>query len=247
MISRFFKKPVSTGNGGILGFITQHEQIPFPARPEVFIQSCQFNANNYRPELFKAVMGSHAAKLRCSSSKRQAEFIAGRYLANSLLNERGVRDGTVGAGCNGEPIWPGGFNGSISHCADQAICALARKTDIRYLGLDLEPAVSPSVAREIEKLVVSQAEMKLAADNAIAPERLVAMAFSAKESLFKAVSREVVRGFGFDSAQVVHLDEDGSSLTLELNTDICSSLPRGRRFVCSVRQHRGCLFTLIAE
>ena len=43
------------------------------------------------------------------------------------------------AGRAGEPRWPAGVTGSITHCAGYRACAVARTTDLAGLGIDAEP------------------------------------------------------------------------------------------------------------
>lgn len=245
MFSRFFRKSIPCNDSDFSRFIVRDEQIICPVKPTVLIRGCQFNSNHYRNEFFGKIMGVCSARLRTRRMERQAEFIAGRYLASRMLLEKGIDNKHVGRGCHGEPLWPLGFTGSISHTSNQVVCALACKSDIRYLGLDIEPTLTSPMAGEIEGLVINPDEKALAIDNGILPAQLVSMAFSAKESLFKAVSHEAGTGFGFDSARVVGFH--GTGLTLELSTGISSSLPKGRRFDCFVGQHRECILALIAE
>jgi 4'-phosphopantetheinyl transferase EntD len=70
--------------------------------------------------------------------KRRFEFRAGRAYARQALAELGGPNAAVGRGPGGDPIWPAGFTGSITHTDDLAAAVAARTGDVRAIGLDVE-------------------------------------------------------------------------------------------------------------
>jgi 4'-phosphopantetheinyl transferase EntD len=87
------------------------------------------------PELFPA----EEATVRTAGARRRAEFTAGRAMARVALARLGVPATSIPAGRAGEPRWPSGVTGSITHCAGYRACAVARTTDVSALGIDAEP------------------------------------------------------------------------------------------------------------
>jgi 4'-phosphopantetheinyl transferase EntD len=71
-------------------------------------------------------------------AKRRFEFRAGRACARQAVVELGGPAGAIGRGPAGEPIWPAGFTGSITHTDDLAAAVVARASAIRAIGLDME-------------------------------------------------------------------------------------------------------------
>ncbi len=114
--------------------------------------------------------------------KRRREFVTGRACARRALRELGVPAAPIPAGARGEPIWPTGVVGSITHCRGYAACAVAHARDLLALGIDAEPnrALPALVAAQ----VASGRERDLyCSDAGLHKPRLV---FSAKEAVYKA-------------------------------------------------------------
>ena len=77
--------------------------------------------------------------MRTADPRRRAEFTAGRACARTALARLGLPAAPVLAGRAGEPRWPAGVTGSITHCAGYRACAVARTADLAALGIDAEP------------------------------------------------------------------------------------------------------------
>ena len=134
--------------------------------------------------------------------KRVAEFAAGRRAARTALGAIGCEASDIPAGPDRAPVWPDGVTGTITHDGDLALAAAARLGDVRSMGLDLtEAAPLPGGTRE--RILRHAAEEGLTDLEA----RVV---FSAKESLFKALSPHVGFVFGFSAAAVRPDMERGS-------------------------------------
>ena len=87
------------------------------------------------PGLFPA----EEAVVRTAGPRRRAEFTAGRRCAREALARLGLPPAPVLAGRAGEPRWPAGVTGSITHCAGYRACAVALTTDVAAIGIDAEP------------------------------------------------------------------------------------------------------------
>jgi len=69
---------------------------------------------------------------------RVREFAAGRSLARNLMSHRDVHPKSIPAGPGGQPIWPAGITGSISHTASHIGVAVASQDLYQGIGLDIE-------------------------------------------------------------------------------------------------------------
>lgn len=127
--------------------------------------------------------------------KRVNEFAAGRRAARRALASFGLEGAAIPAGADRAPIWPEGVTGSITHDDHVALAAVARAEDVTSIGLDVTDAAAlPGGVRDrILRHPIERGVSDLEA-------RAV---FSAKESLFKAISAEVGFVFGFSAAVVV--------------------------------------------
>jgi 4'-phosphopantetheinyl transferase EntD len=79
------------------------------------------------------------AALGQAVEKRRREFITARACARMALGRLGMPPSPIATGERGEPRWPAGVVGSITHCAGYRACALARASDLAGLGIDAEP------------------------------------------------------------------------------------------------------------
>jgi 4'-phosphopantetheinyl transferase EntD len=129
------------------------------------------------------------ALVRTAGPRRRAEFTAGRAIARNALAGLGLPPTPIPAGRAGEPRWPAGVAGSITHCAGYRACAVARTTEVAALGIDAEPEAGlpagliESVAGHAERAWIAR---QAAAGSAVGPavnwDRLL---FSAKEAAGK--------------------------------------------------------------
>jgi 4'-phosphopantetheinyl transferase EntD len=93
-------------------------------------------------ELFRVhskLFPEEAALISKAVPKRVREFLAARNLARELFLRLGVAPSSLGRGSMGEPMWPLGVTGSISHSTPLVVVAAARTKDYRALGVDIEP------------------------------------------------------------------------------------------------------------
>jgi 4'-phosphopantetheinyl transferase EntD len=82
-----------------------------------------------------------AALVEGAVKKRVAEFTAGRVLARRALERLGIADAPpLLRGARGEPLWPDGVIGSITHKTDLCVVVAAKRERIRGLGIDVEDA-----------------------------------------------------------------------------------------------------------
>jgi len=111
---------------------------------------------------------------------------SGRRCAHVALAALGCPTGSIPRGPRGQPLWPLGVVGSISHCNTWHAACVALTRDVAALGIDVEqhrPFPSAGAAR-----IFGVAEhARLSELDAMWPGRHWAtIAFSAKESVYKA-------------------------------------------------------------
>ncbi len=92
----------------------------------------------------------------------------------------------IPAGTRGEPLWPAGVVGSITHCDSYRAAALARAREIVTIGIDAEPhaALPDGLLDEIARAEELPALHRLQCElSEVHWDRLL---FSAKEAVYKA-------------------------------------------------------------
>jgi 4'-phosphopantetheinyl transferase EntD len=125
------------------------------------------------------------AALGQAVEKRRREFTTARACAREALVRLGLPPSAIATGARGEPCWPEGVVGSLTHCAGFRACALARASDLAGVGIDAEPhaPLPEGVLEEIARAEERPALAELArVEPAVHWDRLL---FSAKESVYK--------------------------------------------------------------
>src|SRR5579859_3618236 len=121
--------------------------------------------------------------------KRRREFVTGRACARRALAQLGVGPVAVPSGARGEPLWPAGVVGSITHCQGYRACAVARMEEVASLGIDAEvnaplpEGVLEQVTFGPERQLASQTGKLASQTGGVFMDRLL---FTAKEAVYKA-------------------------------------------------------------
>lgn len=170
------------------------------------------------------------------AAKKAAEFAAGRMAAFEALGKAGYSGRQlIPRGEKGEPIFPPGYAGSISHTRELACAVAVRKSDHLSVGIDVEMAGKP-ISPDAAEFVMNGDEFWLTdAGLNCEPETLV---FSAKESIFKALFPLVRVKFSFDAVSIVSVEPDGelqARLNIDLNGDWGAGRTIGGYWVCEGR------------
>ncbi|MGQ4695095.1 enterobactin synthase subunit EntD [Enterobacter asburiae] len=155
----------------------------------------------------------HHAELSHAGRKRKADHLAGRIAAAYALNERTI----PGIGPSGEPLWPDGMSGSITHSGTQAMAVVIRERQA-LIGIDCEGILPENEAREIKDGIIDAQEEPVLSHSGYPFPLALTLVFSAKESLFKALFPRLQAYMGFDSARVTKLDD--KTLTLALTRQL---------------------------
>jgi 4'-phosphopantetheinyl transferase EntD len=159
--------------------------------------------------------------------KRRREFTAARVCAHRALERLGVPPAPVLPGVRGEPRWPLGVVGSITHCTGYRGVVLGRSGEVDSIGIDAEPnePLKPGILVEVSL----PAERRWIAELAgtvpgICWDRLL---FSAKESVYKAWFPLARRPLGFDEA-LIAFSCDGDSASGSFTAELLVPGPRVR-------------------
>lgn len=171
---------------------------PFPPGVAFFFHS---PANGPAPSLLPA---ERALLQGRASARREADFALGRHCARRALALLGVPEAESLPLLRGEgraPRWPEGVVGSISHSAGMAAAAAAWSTDYAGIGLDLERI--GRVKARLSRRILRPAER--AALEALPPAgqaEALAVVFSGKESIYKALNPATGIYLGFQDAEL---------------------------------------------
>jgi enterobactin synthetase component D len=197
----------------------------------------RFHLARFSSEQFALHAIDFPTHIRNSVPKRQAEFIAGRICAQTVLKAYGIEGQGVGIGGHREPVWPPGFVGSITHNGQYAAAVACKNIALLGMGMDIETVIDDDARAAMVELVVSATELaylqQMAASGActLGFDRLLTIVFSAKESFFKAAFAHVREYFDFDAAHVYEIDPARQLIRFRCVHALSAHLPRGRECV----------------
>ncbi len=206
---------------------------------------CEFDEAHYGDALFTHHQIEYVSSLEHAVIKRKAEFLAGRYAAQQAIKKLGIEKTTVRVGQHRNPIWPAGLVGSITHTSTQAICAVAKNTDYQSIGIDLADPISLTTANDIKDHIIQQQEAEAFSKLPLTFEQSLTLAFSAKESLFKALYPQVEAYFEFHAAEIGEIEMKSRTFLIRLTQDLTNSLAKGTTFKGSFKMQSDRVFTSI--
>ncbi len=141
-----------------------------------------------------------------SVAKRRNEFITVRHCARVALGELGVPPVPILKGDKGEPCWPDGMVGSLTHCTGYRGAVVGRTGAVRSVGIDAEPHdVLPQGVLDAISLPEERGELD-SLPGALHWDRIL---FCAKEATYKAWFPLTKRWLGFEDAHIV-FDVEGA-------------------------------------
>ncbi|MGU3500342.1 4'-phosphopantetheinyl transferase PptT [Mycobacterium sp. C31M] len=144
-----------------------------------------------------------------SVAKRRNEFVTVRHCARIALGEIGVDPVPILKGDKGEPCWPAGVVGSLTHCDGFRGAVVGRAGEVRSVGIDAEPhdvlprGVLDAISLPAERLDLAALPAGLHWDRIL---------FCAKEATYKAWFPLTHRWLGFEDAHI-SFTVDGSGST----------------------------------
>lgn len=213
----------------------------------VKILYCHFDKAKYVDEYYSAFNVSFPSTLSKAVGSRKAEYLTGRYLAKKILKDFGLSFVDIGIGRHRNPVWPSGICGSISHTSDMVMCAISNSVSTRYIGIDIELPICRSTADAISQQVLRKDEFPIVLNCGLTFELVVSLTFSAKETLFKAIHKDVGYYFGFEAARITQFSVSTRTLFMTLTEDLSPGLVKGREFTCQWDYLEGVLFTFLLE
>lgn len=161
--------------------------------------------------------------LKGAVDKRRADFLAGRACVLELYKTQNVTLPLPVYIERSGPLWPEGWVGSISHTwlGDEGIAAavLAPQEKAFALGHDLEGLISEETLARIRKSILFSGE-----EWCQSPLDMT-LAFSLKESIYKALNPLLNRFIGFD--EVAILQRESGVLEFEPRGALRADFPKG--------------------
>ncbi|MDR0218979.1 MAG: 4'-phosphopantetheinyl transferase superfamily protein [Enterobacteriaceae bacterium] len=211
-------------------FFTEIQTGELSDHPDMQIMLTYFTPDGYQDDLFDQHGIAFPIRLQKSVVKRRAEYLAARYCVRQLLNNLGYPDVQVGNAEDRSPIWPENICGSISHSTQCAIVFVAPRDKYQLIGIDIEKEIKQETIDSVSASIINATEAELLSRCPLPFIQAFTLAFSIKESLFKALHPYVKRFFNFDAAEIVEIDCVQRTITIKLLQTLSDQYPAGCMF-----------------
>ncbi|MEV0232258.1 4'-phosphopantetheinyl transferase superfamily protein [Nonomuraea sp. NPDC050786] len=153
-------------------------------------------------ELEGSLFPEEEAMISKAVGKRRKEFTTARICARRAIRMLGRQPTPILSGQSGEPLWPRGLIGSVTHCTGYRGVVVATQVEAAAIGIDAEPnkelpmGVLQAIALpQEERMVRELGEQR----PDVCWDRLL---FCTKESVYKAWFPLARRWLGFHDALV---------------------------------------------
>jgi 4'-phosphopantetheinyl transferase EntD len=134
-----------------------------------------------------------------SVAKRRNEFVTVRHCARVALGQLGFPPVPILKGDKGQPCWPDGVVGSLTHTQGYRGAVIGRSSAVRSVGIDAEPhGVLPDGVLNAVSLPAERHEIG-ALPGELHWDRIL---FCAKEATYKAWFPLTERWLGFEDAHI---------------------------------------------
>ncbi|WP_437609812.1 4'-phosphopantetheinyl transferase family protein [Erwinia sp. V71] len=228
-------------------FILSLQQNSLADFPWLNLTEIRFAPQHYDDALFSLLECPFPAHLQQAVRKRRAEYLASRYAARTALASAGIADFLLLNDHQRAPIWPAGICGSLSHSEQRAVLLTAAARPQRWIGIDTEQLMSRERAAELSEVIITARERQWLQHSDISLALGVTLAFSLKESLYKALYPALRQFMDFHSAEVVMLDQENGRASLKLTRDFRAEFSAGRQFAGYFRQQQDEITTYIVD
>jgi 4'-phosphopantetheinyl transferase EntD len=154
-------------------------------------------------------------KVANAVDSRRREFTTGRECARRAMGQLGVPPRSVPTGPRGEPQWPRGIVGSITHCKGYRGAVVGRSVQITTIGIDAEPN-EPLPEGVLAAIGLPQEQNWVDRLLATAPQvRWDRLLFCGKEAVYKAWYPLARSWLDFDDA-LITVDQEHETFTARL-------------------------------
>lgn len=173
------------------------------------------------------LFGNEKKIIKKANKKRTEDFTTGRWCSRKVLHQMGLKPSAILNGIEGEPLWPEGIIGSISHTRG-AYCAVSVfKKDYPSIGIDIEERKRKISASAIEYITNRDERkwLKTKNENQILNAMLI---FSAKESVFKLLYPLLKRRFYFKAVSIKKINLD-NSFTALVKEQLSNTIKKGMK------------------
>ncbi len=198
--------------------------------PDVMLLQARFDLAHYDNTLFATYNLPFPDHLNNAVAKRRAEYLASRVCVRYALGQLGIDHFILTNDKDRAPLWPQGIVGSLSHTHHCISLLLARATSHKLPGVDCEKVMKHQTAEEMQSMIITPQEMTVLQQSGLPFAAALTVAFSLKESLYKAMFPQLRTFMNFDSAEIISCTPNAGRVGLRLTRTFSDAFPAGREF-----------------
>lgn len=123
--------------------------------------------------------------IKGSVLKRCKEYSTCRYFIHQAFENFGIKDIAIPKSKDGNPLWPNGFTGSISHCDHLGVVIVLKSDGSTFAGIDIE--CNKSIPKTVIELILNKKEIKKCKELYLVNPNInwQTLIFSVKETAYK--------------------------------------------------------------
>lgn len=203
-----------------------HNVFPFIKDPNLSFCYFTFNKSDLDINAFCFDSFKWPEDIKNSINKRKIEFLLGRCCAYDALFKFSNEVGFLARTKNGQPVWPDGFVGSISHSTREILAVAAHKENYLSVGIDVEKIICKQDAIILIDMILNLDEKNLIKGMSEQDMLMVVtLIFSVKESFYKLINN--VSEINLDFNVISLLEFDRNSYVIRINKTINSKFTHG--------------------
>lgn len=213
--------------------------------PGARLVNTRYDPRAFTPDAFSDCQILLPPALTEAADKRKTEYLVGRMCARAAVKYITGHHAAPSLGADRAPCWPAGTVGSVTHSHGWAAAIVASSQHYLSLGLDAEALLSDSRATKLaQKILTTPERQRFRSELAQRPGQLITLAFSVKESLFKALYPLTKKRFYFEDAELLEWTGAGRA-KMRLLTDLSREWRAGQQLTAWFSQQDGRLLTLV--
>jgi enterobactin synthetase component D len=185
---------------------------------------CEYSECQYHDRLFQELSIVFPDSLNGAVAKRRSAFLAGRYAAKCGALELSIPVQELPVSNIGVPKWPDDILGSITHTDTLAAALLSNSDSVFAVGLDIEEIINEETLQDVAPYITTGAERDLFGEqNHLSYAAFITVCFSAKESIYKALSPITQFFFGFEAATMIAIND--YSVEFKIDKEVAGAVP----------------------
>jgi len=195
--------------------------------------TAEYDQDLFEPLLFDQLGIERPPAIASTDLPRQASYLAGRRLLKEAFFARKFPvNAPIGIGRNGEPLWPVGIKGSISHNQGWVCCAVSTFSSYAGVGINVLPMLTQTNYHQVERQVLSAQEQELYryVSLSLSPEEWLSVVYSAKVTVFKTLHPLFKLALNVTDIALDSIDSNNQRLVIRLLQDVPTHFELRNRF-----------------